>query len=68
MKPCDRNLQETLDLAERLIALSFKGDDQREDSGCGILYGVMRDAGFQIRNLAQREVQHHRRKTHQTEG
>ena len=68
MKPCDRNLQETLDLAERLIALSFKGDEQREDNGCGILYGVMRDAGFQIRNLAQREVQHHRYKTRQTEG
>ena len=68
MKPCDHNLQKALDLAEKLIALSFKGDDQREDNECGILYGVMRDAGFQIRNLAQREVQHHRRKISQTGG
>ncbi len=68
LKPCDHNLQETLDLAEQMIALSLRGDDQREDTGCGILYGVMRDAGFQIRHLAQREMEHHRRRTRRTRG
>ena len=62
MKPCDRNLQETVELAERLISLSLKGDDEREDNGCGILYGVMRDAGFRLKQLAQREVRNHRLK------
>ena len=62
MKPCDRNLQETVELAERLISLSFKGDEEREDNGCGILYGVMRDTGFRLKELAQREVRNHRLK------
>lgn len=62
MKPCDRNLNDTLELAERMIALSFQGDADREDNGCGILYGVMRDAGYRLREMAHREVQQHHRK------
>ncbi|MBW2132802.1 MAG: hypothetical protein JRG88_09745 [Deltaproteobacteria bacterium] len=42
MKPCDQNIKETFHLAERMIRLADKGDVEREDVGCGILYGVLR--------------------------
>ena len=63
VKPCDRNLQKTVELAEQMIALSFEGDADREDNGCGILYGVLRDAGFRIKALASREILNHQAKT-----
>lgn len=62
-KPCDLHLQESLKLADRMIALSFQGDQDREDNGCGIIYGVMRDAGFRLKHLVSREIEHHRQKS-----
>jgi len=49
-------------LAEHLIRLSFAGDEDREDNGCGIIYGVMRDTGFRLKELVTREIDHHKRK------
>ena len=63
MKPCDLHLQESLKLAERLIDLSFQGDQDREDNGCGIIYGMMRDAGFRLKHLVNREIENHRQKS-----
>lgn len=63
MKPCDLHLQESLKLAERMIALSFQGDQDREDNGCGIIYGMMRDAGFRLKHLVNREIENHRQKS-----
>jgi hypothetical protein len=63
VKPCDNHLQESLKLAERMIMLSFQGDEDREDNGCGIIYGVMRDAGYRLRDMIRREIEHHNRKT-----
>ncbi len=63
MKPCDLHLRETLDLANRMIELSYRGDEDREDDSCGILYGVMRDSGFRLKDLVTREIANHERKT-----
>jgi hypothetical protein len=63
LKPCDLHLQESLKLADRMIALSFQGDQDREDNGCGIIYGMMRDAGFRLKQLVTREIENHRRKS-----
>ena len=62
-KPCDLHLQESLKLADRMIALSFQGDQDREDNGCGIIYGVMRDAGFRLKHLVSLEIERHRQKS-----
>jgi len=53
---------ETLALADRMIRLSEKGDVEREDTGCGILYGILRDSAYKIRNLAQVEKDAHKKK------
>ena len=59
MKPCDKNIQQTLQLTETMIALANKGDAEREDTGCGILYGIMRDAAYKLKKIAEEEKQKH---------
>ncbi len=39
-----------------------EGDSAREDVGCGILYGVLRDSAYKIRKLAEEEREAHKRK------
>jgi len=34
----------------------------REDSGCGVLYGILRDSAFKIKKLAETERDAHIRK------
>ena len=55
-KPCDNNIVKTLELAEQMILLARKGDEEREDSGCGILYGI------KLRDLARKEQAAHKSK------
>jgi hypothetical protein len=62
VKPCDENIRQTLRLANRMIALSEKGEADREDTGCGILYGVLRDSAYKLIQLAQREKKAHMEK------
>ena len=62
MKPCDENIKETLNLAEKMISLACKGDEDREDKGCGILYGIMLDSAYKIKKIAEEEKQAHIKK------
>ncbi len=62
MKPCDHNIKKTLDLTERMLQIAQEGEADQEDTGCGILYGVVRDAAFKIRGLAEKEKDSHIRK------
>jgi len=62
MKPCDHNIVEAIDLAIRMILLAERGDIDREDVGCGILYGVLRDYGYKLKLLAEKEKKAHIRK------
>ena len=62
VKPCDHNIQEAIELSEKMILLADQGDVDRTDPGCGILYGVMRDAAFKIKRLAEKEKMQHIRK------
>ena len=36
-----------------------QGDADREDNGCGILYGVLRDSAYKLKKLAEEEKQNH---------
>ncbi|PXF55025.1 MAG: hypothetical protein C4B58_15420 [Deltaproteobacteria bacterium] len=68
MKPCDENIKKTLKLAEEMLGLADKGDAVREDAGCGVLYGVLRDSGYKIRKLAETEKEAHIKKGWWKEG
>ena len=62
MKPCDQNIAVTLLLAKQMILLADKGDAEREDTGCGILYGILRDSAYKIQRLAEEEKRRHQAK------
>ena len=62
----DENLQRALILSEQLLRLADDGDAHREDVGCGILYGVLRDSAYRIRSLAQGEISVHKSKAVQS--
>lgn len=62
MKPCNEHLRTVLELVDRMMAVADAGDLAREDVGCGVLYGVVRDSAFKIKQLAEREREAHIRK------
>ncbi len=62
MKPCDENIKKTLKLTGEMLDLADKGDTVREDTGCGVLYGVLRDSAYKIRKLAEAEKEAHIKK------
>ena len=59
MKSCDQNIQATLKLTDSMIELAIKGDVDREDIGCGILYGILLDSAHKIKQQAEKEKQAH---------
>ena len=59
MRPCNLHIVNTLKLVEEMIKLADRGDADREDNGCGILYGVLRDSAFKLKKLAEEERQSH---------
>jgi len=62
MRPCDVSIRKTLVLVETMLELADEGDDVREDSGCGVLFGVLRDSAFKLKRLAEAERDAHIRK------
>ncbi len=45
-----------------MLKLADDGDTHREDIGCGILYGILRDAGYKIKKAAEEEREAHVKK------
>ena len=62
MRSCDKNIKNTLNIAEEMIKVADKGDIDREDIGCGVLYGVLRDAAYKVKKLAEKEKEAHIKK------
>ena len=62
MRDCNRTLEETISLTDTMLDLSEKGDMAREDDGCGILYGVLRDSAYKIKKMAEAEKEAHKKK------
>ena len=57
MRACNQNIIKTLKLVEDMIELASQGDAEREDTGCGVLYGIMLDSAYKIRQIAEKEKQ-----------
>jgi hypothetical protein len=63
MKPCDEILLKTIEMASDMLKLADQGDANREDNGCGVLYGLVRDCAYRIRRVAEAEKEAHDRKS-----
>ena len=59
MKRCNHNIKKTLNLVDEMIKIADMGDIEREDNGCGILYGVLRDSAYKLKKLAEKEKEKH---------
>jgi hypothetical protein len=62
VKACNRHIVETLQISEDMIRLAESGDRDREDAGCGVLYGVLLDSAYKIKKIAEEEKKRHREK------
>jgi len=62
VKPCDQNIQRTINITQEMIRLADQGDADREDTGCGILYGILRDSAYKIWRIAEEEKKRHQEK------
>lgn len=62
MKPCDHNIKRTIELTQEMIRLADQGDMDREDAGCGILYGMLRDSAYKLWRMAEEEKKRHQAK------
>jgi hypothetical protein len=62
MKPCDKSIRKTLEMVKAMLEVADQGDAVREDTGCGVLYGVVRDSAFSIKKLAEAEKEAHIKK------
>ena len=62
VRSCNLHILKTLKLVEEMIDLADQGDVDREDNGCGILYGVLRDSAYKLKKLAEEEKHNHIRK------
>jgi len=60
MKPCNESLSNLLAEAEKLMRLADEGDMNREDDGCGVLYGMARDYANKLSSLAKQEIKKHK--------
>ena len=62
MKRCDIAIVKTLDLVEKMLQVADEGEIVRKDPGCGVLFGVVRDSAYRIKQLAEGEKTAHIRK------
>ncbi|MBE9580307.1 MAG: hypothetical protein IMF18_01660 [Proteobacteria bacterium] len=62
MRACDESIKKTFKLVEDMLDIADEGDVVREDNGCGVLYGVVRDSAYKIKKLAEAEKEAHIRK------
>ena len=59
MRKCNQHVIEALELARKLIILSDEGEADATDDSCVVLYGIIRDCAYKIREQAERERQAH---------
>jgi hypothetical protein len=45
-----------------MLELADKGDAEREDVGCGIMYGILRDSAYKLQKIAEKEKEAHIKK------
>ena len=60
--PSNENLRRTIQITMEMLALADEGDRDRRDDGCGIVFGILRDAAYKIRKTAEEECEKHKEK------
>jgi len=56
MNTNNENLLRLSELSRRLIQVANKGDMEREDDECGVIFGIARDYGYKLQKLIDDEI------------
>jgi hypothetical protein len=59
LKKCNDNIEKAIKEAIKLLELADEGDEAREDDGCGVLFGTVRDCAYSIKTSAETEKEKH---------
>lgn len=59
-RPYNRNIIRVLRLSRDMMVLADRGDETRQDTSCGVLYGTLRDTAYKLRHMAEQEIQAHK--------
>jgi len=57
----NQNLRNVIQICYEMLEIADRGDSYRQDSGCGAVYGRLRDAAYKIRRQAEHELLCHER-------
>jgi hypothetical protein len=55
MNNSTKNISRLIELCRQLLCCADRGDIQRSDDTCGVLFGMVRDSAYKILELAQKE-------------
>ena len=53
------NLKSLIALCGQMLDLADRGDAERTDAGCGVVYGTLRDTAYKMRQMAKSELHKH---------
>jgi hypothetical protein len=59
-RTCNQNILRVLRLSRDMMRLADRGDEARSDTGCGVLYGTLRDTAYKLRHMAEQEIEAHK--------
>ncbi len=62
MKPKNiikENLDKVIRLCRQMLDLADLGDRHREDAGCGVVFGALRDDAYKVLRMAEKEKEKH---------
>ena len=55
MRECSKNINGIIDLSRKLLFCADRGDIQRIDDSCGVLFGMTRDCAYKMLGMALKE-------------
>jgi hypothetical protein len=59
MRASSRNIKGIIDLSRKLLFCADRGDIQRTDDSCGVLFGMTRDCAYKMLGMALKERELH---------
>lgn len=59
-KSYNTNIQKVIRLSREMMVLADNGDRVRQDKSCGVIFGILRDTAYRLRELAEKERDMHR--------
>ena len=60
VRACNKNIIKVLRLSRNMMLLADRGDENRQDRSCGVLYGTLRDSAYKLRSMAEQEINTHK--------